>query len=352
MYNVVPSRSPRRIAIFRALYLGDLLLSIPAIRAIRAQFPRAEITLIGLPWAASCVQHYSRYIDRFVEFAGYPGIQEVPVLPERSKQFLEEQRAYGYDLVIQMHGSGLISNAFILSLGARVTAGYYVYKRPSELTIGAPYPDDQHEIYRNLQLAALVGCRDLEPQLEFPLSAEDHAEAVAMVQRVLPGRAIIGIHPGARPPARRWPAEYFATLADELAYRYKASIVLTGGPGEEELVQAVEERMQTPVLNLAGATSLGSLAALISGLDLFISNDTGPAHIACAVDTPSIALFGPADAVRWSPLDRMRHVTVRHPVECSPCGYWECPIDHRCLRWIVPKQVLLVAQRLLGVSVG
>src|SRR5947209_212463 len=122
MYNFVNQSSPRRIAIFRALYLGDLLLSIPAIRAIRAQFPRAEITLIGLPWAATFAQRYSCYMDRFVEFVGYPGIQEVPVVPGRSNQFLAEQQAYGYDLAIQMHGSGLISNSFILSLGARVTA--------------------------------------------------------------------------------------------------------------------------------------------------------------------------------------------------------------------------------------
>src|SRR5690348_12355226 len=92
----------RRIAIFRALYLGDLLLAIPALRAIRSHFPDAEITLIGLPWAASFVHRYSHYIDRFVEFAGYPGIDEVPVDPERTEHFLAEQRDYGYDLVDEL----------------------------------------------------------------------------------------------------------------------------------------------------------------------------------------------------------------------------------------------------------
>ena len=123
--NVVEIGNPRRIAVFRALQLGDLLLAIPALRAIRARFPEAEITLIGLPWAASFARRFRCYIDRFVEFAGYRGIDEGEVVPERSQQFLAEQRAYAYDLVIQMHGNGQTSNACVLDMGARLTVGYY-----------------------------------------------------------------------------------------------------------------------------------------------------------------------------------------------------------------------------------
>src|SRR5690349_24840032 len=89
--------APRRIAIFRALYLGDLLLAVPALRAIRHGYPDAEITLIGLPWAASFAERFGAYVDRFVAFAGYPGLAEVPVVPARVAAFLAEQRAYGYD---------------------------------------------------------------------------------------------------------------------------------------------------------------------------------------------------------------------------------------------------------------
>ena len=106
-----------RIAILRALYLGDFLLAVPAFRAIRRQFPEAEISLIGLPWARSLVRRFAHYLDRFVEFPGYPGIDEVPVCPERTARFLEEQQAYGYDLAIQMHGSGRTSNAVVIDLG-------------------------------------------------------------------------------------------------------------------------------------------------------------------------------------------------------------------------------------------
>jgi ADP-heptose:LPS heptosyltransferase len=373
---VVDISNPRRIAVFRALQLGDLLLAIPALRAIRREFPQAEITLIGLPWAATFAHHFRCYIDRFVEFAGYPGIDEVEVAPARTQQFLAEQRAYSYDLIIQMHGNGQTSNACVLDMGGRIVVGYYPaytqvgtdLSRPSPLypvnikrneghgsgrakavpTVVAPYPDGMHEIERNLGLARLVGCHNVETRLEFPLFKEDYAEAASMLYG-LPraNRPWIGIHAGARPPARRWPAEYFAHVADTLAERFQAQVILTGGHGEEATVQAIAQQMKTPSLDLVDKTSLGGLAAIISELDLFISNDTGPAHIANAVDTPSITIFGPVDPQRWAALDQQRHPYVRRPVACSPCGYWECPIDHRCLRWLTPDMVIASAEQLL-----
>src|SRR5579871_2657850 len=202
---------PHCIAIFRALYLGDLAVSVPALRAIRAQFPEAEITLIGLPWAASFARRFSRYIDRFVEFPGYPGIHERPVDPARTHRFMEEQRAYGYDLVVQMQGNGQTSNRFALDLGSPVTVGYYPGVPSSGLTLGAIYPDRQPEIYRDLGLASLLGCDDLDPTLEFPLFEVERLEAARLLSQVHnKTRPLIGIHPGASRPSQRWPVDYFA----------------------------------------------------------------------------------------------------------------------------------------------
>jgi ADP-heptose:LPS heptosyltransferase len=346
--TAVEMAAPRRIAIFRALQLGDLLVAVPTLRAIRKRFPSAEITLIGLPWAVSFVQRFNCYVDRFVEFAGFPGIDEVEENSKRTACFLEEQRAYSYDLVIQMHGDGKASNSFALALGGRVTVGYFEGSRPGGLTLGRQYPGDLPEIERNLRLAELLGCPDRDPRLEFPLFNQDYTEAAVLLHRFSwATRPWVGIHPGARPPARRWPVEYFASVADTFAQRFNAQIILTGGPDEETTVRQVADLMVTPPLNLAGETSLGGLAALISELDLFISNDTGPAHIADAVGTASVTIFGPADYRRWAPLNQERHRVVRHPVKCSPCGYWECPIDHRCLRWIHPSEVIDAGTRFL-----
>ena len=179
-YRLSPT-AYRKIAVFRTLYLGDLLLAVPALRALRAGFPEAEITLIGLPWAASFARRFHRYVDRFVEFGGYPGIDEVAVDPGRSAHFVEEQRAYRYDLVVQMQGSGRTSNPCALALGGRMTAGYYDGEPPPGLTFGAPYPDDQPEVLRNVGLIRLLGCPHRGLELEFPLVARDRAEAAELL---------------------------------------------------------------------------------------------------------------------------------------------------------------------------
>src|SRR4051812_13711959 len=108
--HALPPESVRRIAVFRALNLGDMVVAVPALRALRAGFPAAEVTVIGLPWAAEIARRLDRYVDRFLVFPGWPGLPEVPFEPARIDCFLAEQRAYGYDLAIQMHGSGGASN--------------------------------------------------------------------------------------------------------------------------------------------------------------------------------------------------------------------------------------------------
>ncbi|HEX5415243.1 MAG TPA: glycosyltransferase family 9 protein [Chloroflexota bacterium] len=340
----------RRLAILRSLHLGDLLLAVPAFRAIRQGFPNAEITLIGLPWSEDFVRRFPHYLDRWREFPGYPGLLEVDVDPARTETFLNEERAYRYDLVLQMHGNGSVSNRFALDLAAKSTVGYYQQAPPEGLTLGAPYPDHLPELLRHLGIVRLLGLPDDDRRMEFPILPEDDAALAEVIPNGLFAGTgpLVGLHPGARPPARRWPPEYFAAVGDALAERYGARIVVTGGPGEGGIAPEIIRRMRHPAVSLAEKTSIGSLAALIRHYDLIVSNDTGPAHIAVALDRPSITIFGPADRRRWAPLDQTRHPIAFQPVECSPCPHWECPIDHRCLRRVTPEQVLEIAARLLN----
>lgn len=339
-----------RIAVVRALHLGDLLVVVPTLRALRAGFPSAEITLIGLPWAAGFATRFGAYIDRFLPFPGFPGIVETKPDPERLSGFIAEQRAYGYDLAVQLHGSGATSNAFTLALGAATTAGYYPpdLPPPPGLSMAAPYPDDLPEIDRNLRLMRLLGCPDRGRHLEFPLFEADHTEADRLLARTPPsGYPLIGVHPGAKIAARRWALERFAAVADRLTERHAARIVITGGPEEEPTARAVATAMRHRATVLAGETSLGGLAALIARLDLFISNDTGPAHIACALDTPSVVVFGPADHRRWAPLDAHRHPTVRAEADRIPSKRADGALGQCCLTRVTPEAVLAAAERLL-----
>ncbi len=163
-------------------------------------------------------------------------------------------------------------------------------------------------------------------------------------------RPLIGIHPGAKHPSRRWEPARFAAVADALTIRYGARTVITGGPDEVDIAWAVARAMRFPATVLAGQSTIGGLAALIDRLDLYVSNDTGPAHIACALGTPTVVVFGPADLRRWQPVGANTRVITRD-VACRPCGQTICPIDHRCLAWIDPAEVVAVASDLLCPSV-
>jgi ADP-heptose:LPS heptosyltransferase len=319
----------RKIAVFRALQLGDLLCSVPAFRALRQRFPGAEITLISLPWAADLVRRLP-YIDRLAVFPGYQGIAEAPYEPERTEAFLAETRAAGYDLAIQMHGDGSVSNGFVAALGARSSLGY---RRGADdrLTTSLLYDPREHEVMRWLRLVnAQLHIEDQKASpnrshaqspaahpildarftlLEFPILPEEDTQAAGLL--FVPTEApVIGIHAGASAAARRWPAERFAALADALIERYGADIVLTGSASEKAVTAAVRRAMHHPALDLAGETSLGVFGAAIARLDLLISNDTGAAHMAAAVGTHSVVLFGPGRPEQWAALDRRRQRVI------------------------------------------
>src|SRR5690349_22474426 len=172
----------RRIALFRALFLGDLLCATPAFRALRHRFPEAGITLIGLPWAQEFVERLPT-IDRLLPFAGYPGIDEVPVDEARVAAFLAEARATRYDLAIQLHGSGEVSNGFVAALGARATLGYR--NGPDDrLTLSLPWDDDAHETTRWTDLVACVGATTDSARLDLPIGADNWARADGLLAGV------------------------------------------------------------------------------------------------------------------------------------------------------------------------
>jgi ADP-heptose:LPS heptosyltransferase len=301
--------APRRIAVLQALFLGDLLCAIPALNALDRRFPDAEISLIGLPWARELAERLPA-VDRFVEFAGYPGLPELPYDEDRTAAFLDAMREARFDLAIQLHGSGNVVNDLVSEFGAGATIGYGL-PGDRRLTVTLPWREEEHEIARWLRLVAALGAGTADSQIDVPISDAERRQA----DRLLAPAAIacgplIGLHCGSKLESRRWPVERFAELGDELARRYAARIVLTGGPAERDLADTLQERMQAPVLNLVGQTELGVFMALIERLDLLVTNDTGASHVAAATRAPSVVLFGPSRPARWAPLDRALHTVI------------------------------------------
>jgi len=340
---------PQRVAVFRTLALGDMLCAVPALRALRAGLPRAQIVLIGLPWAREFVQRFSQYLDGFLEFPGYPGLPERAANLAQFPGFLQTAQQARFDLAIQMHGSGLLTNPITLLLGARRTAGFYAPGQwCPDVERFLPYPDADSEVRRLLRLTAFLGLTDCGEELEFPLRPEDHEALQAIVQaRRLPPGAYACVHPGASLGTRRWPPQRFAAVADSLA-GHGLKIVITGSLAEAELAEAVRKQMDCPAVNLVGRTSLGALAALLSGARLLVSNDTGVSHLAAALRLPSVIVALGSDPDRWAPLDRRRHRTLAHPVPCRPCSHAVCPIRFPCAENLSPEEVTRAALALLA----
>lgn len=302
----------RRIAIFRALQLGDWLVAIPALRALRAALPHAHVTLIGLPWAHVLIERYSQYLNDFLAFPGYPGLPERPFEAAAFPAFVQAAQSAHFDLIIQMHGSGAITNPLVGLLGGKETAGYY---RPGDYCPNSatflPYPQELPELWKHLRLMEFLGAPPQGEELEFPVRPEDDAGLRAIdASADLPPGSYVCIHPGARAEARRWPIDHFATVADALA-RSGLRIVLTGSRDEVALTAKLRDAMHAPALDLAGRTDLGPLAALLRDARLLICNDTGVSHLADALRVPSVVvLHRLSDREAWPPRDRQLHRAV------------------------------------------
>jgi ADP-heptose:LPS heptosyltransferase len=301
----------QKIAVFRALQLGDMLCSIPAIRALKHSFPDASITLLGLPWAEGFVKKFSRYFSDFILFPGFPGLPEQGFGTEEIIKFIRQVNDQKFDLIIQMQGNGSIVNSLMALLGGSRIAGYYklgAYCPDQDLFM--PYPEKNSEILRHITLMEFLGVPSQGHQLEFPITNNDRANfsRLSSLYGLYPGKYVC-MHTGARDMQRWWPAGRFAKVADILAGK-GYTVVFTGIEKEFENVRRVQSLMKFNAVNCAGKTDIGVLAELIRNAKMLFSNDTGLSHIAAAVKTPSVIIFLASDPERWGPLDKTLHYQV------------------------------------------
>jgi len=304
---------PRRVAVFRALQLGDMLCAVPALRALRGAWPGAEIVLVGQPWARAFVTRFGRYLDGFREFPGYPGMPERAPEIGRLPAFLQAVQAERFDLAIQMHGSGRLSNPLVMLFGARRCAGFYEEGEycpdPSSFVT---WPERGLEVHRLLRLVEALGIRPRGEWLEFPLNESDERALYAVDGvRELGPRDYVCIHPGASVPERRWPPENFVAVARALGRR-GLRVVLTGTAAEAGLTRAVARELPFACIDLAGRTDLGAVGALLSRARLLVCNDTGVSHLAAALRVPSVVISTGNNPERWAPADGRLHRVLCH----------------------------------------
>lgn len=342
----------KRVAVFRALQVGDMLCAVPALRALRTAAPAAKIILIGLPWAFEFAHRFRHLVDDFVAFPGAPGLPEQPAAVDALEIFYRDMQARRFDLALQLHGDGGLTNAIVRSFGARNVAGFYRPEAPAEGPLFVPYLERESEVRRLLRLVQGLGAPARGESLEFPISGAEWKELARLrsLYGLRPGEYVC-IHPGARGVSRRWLPDRFAAVADALAMQ-GMRVVLTGTPEEQFITQAVTRAMHAGVINLCGQTPLGVLAALYAGARLLVCNDTGVSHLAAALCVPSVVVYTGSDPQRWAPLDAERHRAVHAPVACRPCSYATCPVGHACAVNVTAEQVTAVAMEVMGYDCG
>ncbi|MFN3403072.1 MAG: glycosyltransferase family 9 protein [Cytophagaceae bacterium] len=297
----------KKIAVFRALQLGDMLCSIPAIKALKEKFPEAEIDLIGLPWAKDFVNRFPHYFNGFIPFPGFPGLPEQGYDPFLVADFILEMNKKKYDLIIQMQGNGSVINPLIALLGAKEIVGYFESDKYMPSSGFIPYPEHCHEIERHLTLIKSLGIDCCDTSLEFPVLESELNQFQNLKKEFnLQERKYVCIHPGARDIKRRWKSEYFSKIAEEIA-GYGFKLVFTGTESERKIIENVILKLRSEYVNLCGKTNIGTISLLIKEAFMLFSNDTGVSHIATAVKTPSVVLFLTSDPMRWAPMNKQLH---------------------------------------------
>ena len=330
----------RHILLIKPSSLGDIVHAMPTCAAIRRAYPKARLTwLVKRAWHG-LVERIDG-VDRVwpVESTLTGWLSQVPLL-----------RAERFDLVVDLQG--LFRSAAIGRLsGSSLLVGFANGREGSPWFYSKRVPVPQlemHAVDRYLLVAEAVGAGESgAPEFRFRIPKTDHDEVDRLLSRsgVPPGTSWVAMNVSARWPTKRWPAESFAEVADRLRQDGCGAVVMIGGPEERAEVAAVSAMMKTPAIDLTGATTVGLLPALLSKASLLMTNDSGPMHIAAAVGTPVVALFGPTSAVRTGPYG-MGHSVLTGKVPCSPCFSRTChntqPLE--CLRTVLPEQVLAAAR--------
>lgn len=321
-----------KILIRATNWVGDAVMSLPALHAIRERFPGAHIAILAKPWVADL---YARegICDRVISYAAETLSAKLRIGRELACQ--------GFDCAI------LLQNAFeaaLLVWLARIPAriGYNRDARGFLLTRAIPVPKPgeipAHQRFYYLELLRRAGIIDTLPD-----------RSPSLVRAKPAASAVIGVSPGAAyGTAKRWLPERFAEAAMQLTKERGASIALFGSKSERALCEEVAGLLGgAPVKNYAGETSLAEFIDLASGCELFLTNDSGAMHIASALGIPTIAVFGATDDLATGPTSPLARV-IREPVECSPCLLRECPIDHRCMTRVSAGRVVQESLELLA----
>ena len=327
-----------RILIIKLRAIGDVLLATVVIKNLRLAFPDAEIDFLTESPSHDVI-------------AGNPYLTTTLVYDKvkmSGPELIRLVRGRSYDLVIDLFGNprtALVTRAS----GARYRVGFdFRWRRHAYNIIAHPRGSQVHNTQFNLDALAAIGVEIQDRNLYFPLASEDLAHADEWLARAeLSERFLVGVNPGGGWYTKRWGLDKYAELCDRVGDAYGAAIVLTWGPGQREDVEAIQSKMHhTPFI--PPATTLRELGAILKRCSIVISNDSGPMHIAAAVGTPVLGIYGPTNPVLQGPYGA-QHLTIsKAELDCLGCNLTKCPIGHACMLGLSVDTVMDGVGRLLA----
>jgi len=341
-----PFKEGRNLLIRGTNWIGDAVMTLPAISAIRRTFPRARITILAKPWVAELF-HLCPDVDEIMLFQS-PGVHDgVP----GKWRLARELRKKNFDTAILLQNA--IEAAIIARLaGISVRAGYDSDARGPLLTHSVRRTRAVREVHQTgyyLEMVKALGCSTSGADIHLKPGRETEVLAESLMKRfgLEKDRPLVGMAPGAAyGPAKKWFPERFSAVSDRLMDAFPVQTILFGSAGDRDSTAAVRQYAKLPLHDLAGQTSLKEAMALMSRCRLFVSNDSGLMHVAAALGVPTIAIFGSTNTVTTAPVGR-RVVIIHKPVSCSPCLKQTCPTDFRCMDMIGVDDVCDAAKGLL-----
>ncbi|MDL2321715.1 putative lipopolysaccharide heptosyltransferase III [Desulfosarcina sp. OttesenSCG-928-B08] len=345
-------KTPPRILVIKMRYIGDTVLTTPLLRALKDALPQAEICFLVNQQSADIVKNQP-FSDRLIVFDNRRTRQDIGYF----FRFVRDLRRLKCDVALDLTRNDRSALLTFLS-GAKIRMGYEgagVFQK-NAYTHEIPYHfGNVHTVDHHLEMAAALGIPipDRHPYLAVTDSDRDAVRNVLHSKGISEIQPFMLIHPGARRWYKSWPVERFIRLADRIADHYPVQIVLSGGPEDQDTCHAIFSGMTHPALNLCGKIPLGQLPALIQDSILLIGNDSAPIHIATAVETPAIALFGPTRWEDWQPR-REQDTTLSAAFDCRPCGHSrsDCPYGrlNYCMSTISEESVWEAVQKTLAAS--
>lgn len=321
---------PKKILLIKPGAIGDLLHISPTVHALKKRFPDAGIDIMVSSRGTVCLFENSPHIRKVLYF-DRKGEHRAW---SRFRALWQDVRREGYDLVINFQRSTL--KVWLLVLAA-FPCRVLVYHKTRQRTV--------HAVSNHLETVAPLGIdpNSVKLDLEMFLSGEDEAFAEKLIaDKDLVGKRLLALNLGASHAVNRWPVEHFAALADLLFQESGVAVLLVGGSADRELADRVRVLLTAPVVDLVGKTSLLQLGAVLQRCEVVVSGDTGPMHLATAVGTPVVALFGAADPRRTGPVGNNHSVVQNRTLECVPCCSRSCSHTPylECMTMITVEEVM------------